>query len=84
MDQALPRGEQTTFCNPINVNYQYIPDLGRANLHRHRATADPAIVNYRGVYYLFSTNQVGYWSSTDLVKWTFYHRSFLRPDLKED
>lgn len=83
-DLALPRSEQTTFCNPVNVNYQYIPDRGRANLLRHRATADPALVTFRGSYYLFSTNQVGYWSSDDLVAWAFHTRSFLRSDQDED
>src|SRR4030095_6745252 len=36
-------------------------------------------VNYKGDYYLFSTNQWGYWWSNDLLKWNFISRKFLRP-----
>ncbi|RYZ17700.1 MAG: xylosidase, partial [Chitinophagaceae bacterium] len=46
---------------------------------RHRATADPVIVNYKNDYYLFSTNQWGYWWSPDLSHWNYVSRRFLRP-----
>jgi len=46
---------------------------------RHRATADPVIVNYRNTFFLFSTNQWGYWWSKDLSEWNFIFRKFLRP-----
>lgn len=67
-----------TFCNPVNIDYGYtpIPDFSEAG--RHRATADPVIVNYKGDYYLFSTNQWGYWWSNDLLKWNYISRRFLR------
>lgn len=70
---------QKTFCNPINIDYGYtpIPDFSEAG--RHRATADPVIVNYKGDYFLFSTNQWGYWCSSDMVSWNFISRRFLRP-----
>ena len=70
---------QKTFCNPINIDYGYtpIPDFSEAG--KHRATADPVIVNYNGDYYLFSTNQWGYWWSNDMLKWNFISRRFLRP-----
>jgi xylan 1,4-beta-xylosidase len=70
---------QKTFCNPINIDYGYtpIPDFSEAG--RHRATADPVIVNYKGDYFLFSTNQWGYWWSSDMVSWSFISRRFLRP-----
>jgi len=45
----------------------------------HRTTADPVIVNYKGEYFLFSTNQKGYWWSDDLLDWHFISRSFLKP-----
>lgn len=70
---------QKTYCNPINIDYGYtpIPDFSEAG--RHRATADPVIVNYKGDYFLFSTNQWGYWWSSDMLKWNFVPRRFLRP-----
>ncbi|MGZ3822582.1 MAG: family 43 glycosylhydrolase, partial [Mucilaginibacter sp.] len=42
-------------------------------------TADPTITLYKGKYYLFSTNQWGYWYSDDMLNWHFNYRSFLRP-----
>ena len=71
--------QQTTYCNPINIDYGYTPIPNFSEWGRHRATADPVIVNYKGDYLLFSTNQWGYWSSSNLLDWTFHERLFLRP-----
>jgi hypothetical protein len=71
--------QQTTYCNPVNIDYGYTPIPDFSNWGRHRATADPVIVNYKGDYLLFSTNQWGYWISSDLLDWKFYPRLFLRP-----
>lgn len=71
--------QQRTYCNPINIDYGYTPIPNFSEWGRHRATADPVIVLYKGDYYLFSTNQWGYWWSPDLSKWTFVPRSFLKP-----
>jgi hypothetical protein len=78
LDQAQAQ-TQKTYCNPINIDYGYtpIPDFSEGG--RHRATADPVIVNYQGDYFLFSTNQWGYWWSSDLINWNFMSRRFLRP-----
>ncbi len=70
---------QTTYCNPVNIDYGYTPIPDFAAGGKHRATADPVIVNFRGDYYLFSTNQWGYWHSPDMVGWHFVPRRFLRP-----
>lgn len=70
---------QTTYCNPVNIDYGYTPIPNFATGGRHRATADPVIVNYKGDYYLFSTNQWGYWHSPDMVDWHYVARRFLRP-----
>lgn len=74
-----PASSQTTYCNPINIDYGYTPIPNFSEWGRHRATADPVIVNYKGDYYLFSTNQWGYWWSPDLANWNFVSRKFLRP-----
>jgi xylan 1,4-beta-xylosidase len=68
-----------TYCNPINIDYGYTPIPNFSEWGRHRATADPVIVNYKGDFYLFSTNQWGYWWSPDMNKWNFVSRKFLRP-----
>jgi len=74
--------QQKTYCNPMNLDYGFTPIPNFAEWGKHRATADPVIVNYKGDYYLFSTNQWGYWWSSDLNNWTFVSKSFLRPDHK--
>ncbi|MFT3949363.1 MAG: family 43 glycosylhydrolase [Agriterribacter sp.] len=71
--------QQRTYCNPINIDYGYTPIPNFSEWGRHRATADPVIVNYKGDYYLFSTNQWGYWWSSDMLNWKFISKKFLRP-----
>ncbi|WP_345122137.1 family 43 glycosylhydrolase [Hymenobacter antarcticus] len=71
-----------TYCNPLNLDYGYTPIPEFAAAGRHRATADPVITRYKGDYYLFSTNQWGYWWSPDLSSWKFISHSFLRPEHK--
>ncbi len=68
-----------TYCNPINIDYGYTPIPNFSTWGRHRATADPVIVNYKGDYYLFSTNQWGYWWSNNMLNWKFISKKFLRP-----
>ena len=72
-------GQQKTFCNPINIDYGYCPIPNFTEAGKHRTTADPVIVTYKGDYYLFSTNQWGYWWSSDLNHWNFVSKSFLHP-----
>jgi len=71
--------QETTYCNPVNIDYAYTPIPDFSTWGRHRATADPVIVTYKGDYYLFSTNQWGYWRSHDMSHWQFLSRRFLRP-----
>ena len=71
--------QQKTYCNPINIDYGYTPIPNFSEWGRHRATADPVIVTYKGDYYLFSTNQWGYWWSNDMLNWKFISKKFLRP-----
>ncbi|MFM1794083.1 MAG: hypothetical protein RL642_468 [Bacteroidota bacterium] len=73
------QAQQKTYCNPINIDYGYTPIPNFSTWGRHRATADPVIVNYKGDYYLFSTNQWGYWWSSDMSNWNFVSKKFLRP-----
>ena len=70
--------QQKTFCNPINIDYGYTPFKNFSTQGRHRATADPVIVNFKNKLFLFSTNQEGYWYSDDMLDWKFVKRKFLR------
>jgi hypothetical protein len=66
-----------TYCNPMNLDYAFVPYRDySANNNDHRSTADPACVLHDGLYYLFSTNQEGYWWSDDLTRWHFISHFF--------
>lgn len=71
--------QQKTYCNPINVDYGFCPIPNFTTQGKHRATADPVITLFKGDYYLFSTNQWGYWWSSDMLQWKFVPRKFLKP-----
>lgn len=75
--------DKKTYCNPINIDYGYCPIPNFVTWGKHRATADPVIVNYKGDYYLFSTNQWGYWWSSDMLNWNFVSRHFLTKELTD-
>lgn len=69
--------QQKTYCNPINLDYGYTPFKWFSEQGKHRATADPVIVTFKNKYYLFSTNQEGYWWSENMLNWNFIYRKFL-------
>lgn len=78
--QEGPSAPQKTYCNPVNIDYGFRPNPDYVEMGRHRTTADPAIVLFRGDYYLFSTNQGGYWWSNDMLRWNFVPRKFLKAE----
>ena len=55
-----------TFCNPMDLDYRF--QSPEAN---YRSAADPVIVRFRDVYWLFASKSGGYWRSTNLLDWTF-------------
>lgn len=62
--------QMSTYCNPVNIDYTYMI----YNAHRdisYRSGADPAVVEFRGEYYMFVTRSMGYWHSYDLLNWSF-------------
>lgn len=65
-----------TYCNPMNLDYAFVPDKDYAKNNAHRSTADPVCILYKDTYYLFSTNQEGYWWSKDLASWNFVSHFF--------
>lgn len=59
-----------TYCNPLDLDYTYMVYNSSRNIS-YRSGADPAVVEFRGEYYMFVTRSFGYWHSTDLVNWNF-------------
>tara|TARA_R110002050_G_scaffold89774_1_gene188948 strand:+ start:3310 stop:5148 length:1839 start_codon:yes stop_codon:yes gene_type:complete len=62
--------QSTTYCNPLDIDYTYMVYNSSRNIS-YRSGADPAVVEFRGEYYLFVTRSFGYWRSADLVNWDF-------------
>lgn len=59
-----------TYCNPLDIDYTYMVYNSARNIS-YRSGADPAVVEFRGEYYMFVTRSFGYWHSRDLVNWEF-------------
>lgn len=60
----------STYCNPLNIDYTYMVYNSNKDLS-YRSGADPAVVEFRGEYYMFVTRSFGYWHSNDLLHWNF-------------
>src|SRR5580700_9581345 len=63
-----PKG--STFCNPLNLDYTYKITESDKDIS-YRSGADPAVVGFRGGYYMFVTRALGYWYSDNLTQWRF-------------
>lgn len=59
-----------TYCNPLDIDYTYMVYNSSRNIS-YRSGADPAVVEFRGEYYMFVTRSFGYWHSRDLINWEF-------------
>lgn len=59
-----------TYCNPLDIDYTYMVYNSSRNIS-YRSGADPAVVEFRGEYYMFVTRSFGYWHSSDLLNWNF-------------
>ncbi len=62
------------FCNPLNVEYRY--QFARMNqetdFHIFREAADPSLICFKGLYYLFPSMAAGFYTSEDLQAWDFH------------
>lgn len=67
---ARSQNNSGTYCNPLNLDYTYMIYNAHNNIS-YRSGADPAVVKFRGEYYMFVTRSMGYWHSTDLLNWQF-------------
>lgn len=73
-----PDKPATTYCNPINIGYNYVTENHNNIPVSRRSSADPVIITYKGEYYLFATNQAGFFWSKDMSDWNFVYGSFQR------
>lgn len=64
------RNQPNTYCNPVNLDYTYAVYDAYKDIS-YRSGADPAVVAFRGEYYMFVTRSMGYWHSRDLNNWNF-------------
>ena len=55
-----------TVCNPVNLSYRFQLDSPS-----RREAADPTVVAFRGMHFLFASKSGGYWCSDDLAGWNF-------------
>ena len=67
----LEKRDYKTYCNPIDIDYSYMSHYRAKNKVSYRSGADPAVVNFKGRYYMFVTRSHGYWSSDDMLNWIF-------------
>jgi len=79
-----PEKPATTFCNPINIGYNYTTYNHNGIPVSRRSSADPVIITYKGEYYLFATNQAGFFWSKDMSDWNFVYGSFQRQPGDDD
>lgn len=73
-----------TYCNPLNLPYQY-QHYGKA---AHREAADPTLISYRGKYYLYASMSGGFFWSENLRNWHYHQNPNLdlyryAPDVRE-
>lgn len=56
------------YCNPINLNYKF----QHYGANAHREAADPTLVYFKGVYYMFASMSAGFYYSDNLVDWKWH------------
>ena len=68
VENKLVTEQQTTFCNPMNLDYGW--GCFQKREKKARTAADPVIVLFKDKYYLFTTMDIGgYRVSDDLITW---------------
>lgn len=67
---VLQKRDFKTYCNPIDIDYTYVAHNSHTGVS-YRAGADPAVINFKGKYFMFVTRSYGYWVSDDMSNWEF-------------
>ncbi len=66
------------YCNPLNLEYRYqFTKRGYAGQYApdydiYREAADPSLIKFRSLYYLFPSMTAGFYTSDDLHTWEFH------------
>lgn len=76
LTDGTPSDTPKTFCNPLNLNYEYQKGT---SYNGGREAADPAVVIFKGKYWLFASHNEGYWYSEDMIRWTFVQVDLKKP-----
>ena len=71
VSKDVSQKDYSTYCNPIDIDYSYMSHYRAKNNVSYRSGADPAIVNFKGRFYMFVTRSHGYWASDDMSNWKF-------------
>ena len=79
-----PNKPASTYCNPINIGYNYTTYNHNRIPESRRSSADPVIITYKNEYYLFATNQACFFWSKDMSDWNFVYGSFQREPGDDD
>jgi hypothetical protein len=59
-------------CNPISLPYRYqAKKNAKGGVDMFREAADPTLIRFKDVFYLFVSMSGGFWHSRDLYTWDF-------------
>ena len=58
-ESSLQVKGNTTYCNPIDIDYTYMSHYRADRDVSYRSGADPAVINFKGKYYMFVTRSHG-------------------------
>ena len=72
------------YCNPLDLEYKFQHYGGNG----HREAADPTIVLFKDVYYIFASMSAGFFYSDDLISWKWHENRKLdmyryAPDVRQ-
>ncbi len=86
MVAAVESKRPVTFCNPLDLEYMIQrgkrqPDGRTTDVYCE--SADPALVPFKGEYWLFASHGEGYWHSKDMGRWRFVPVDVTKPVLSE-
>ncbi|GGK21090.1 endo-1,4-beta-xylanase [Yeosuana aromativorans] len=70
-EKTVAKWHYKTYCNPLDIDYSYMSHYRAKNKVSYRSGADPAVINFKGRFYMFVTRSHGYWASDDMSNWTF-------------
>ena len=74
-----------SYCNPLDLGYRYQHIMENGKRIAYREAADPTLIYFKGVYYLFASMSGGFWHSSDLTDWKYHtNRDLLIYDYAPD